>query len=160
MADRFVSLATLLQPPPEQRPTSCELAAESPAMEEHAEEAAASSAARDALTFRARLAEAFDDARGQLLTELASEVLARELQLAPAAIDAIAERLVETFGRDGPVALRLSPRDCARVELDIPIEPDSSLRSGDAVLVVRDGELVSSLGVRLDTVLRSAESGG
>lgn len=54
------------------------------------------------------------------------------------------------------MTLRLSPADRERVRIDLPVECDPSLRSGDAVLVVRDGSLESTLGTRLDAVVRAA----
>jgi flagellar biosynthesis/type III secretory pathway protein FliH len=153
MAERFVSLAMLLCPPPE-----------APAQKETPSETLVSGESldvtgpvlADVMTFRARLAEAFEGMRERLLTELATEVLARELQLAPVAIEAIARRLVTAFADEEPLALRVSPSDHGAVRIDIPVEADAQLRRGDAVLVVRDGELESTLGIRLDAILRSA----
>jgi hypothetical protein len=106
--------------------------------------------------FRSRLRAAFDRARALLVEDLATDVLARELQLAPAAIDAIAVALFDRYAEELPVLLRVSADDRARVALDLPIEIDPSLRTGDAVLVVRDGQLESTLGTRLDAVVRAA----
>ena len=106
--------------------------------------------------FRAHLREAFDRAKARLLTDLATQVLARELLLAPVSIAAIVSDLLRSYSEETPVAVRVSPDDRERVVLDLPIEIDPSLRSGDAVLVVRDGHLESMLGRRLDMVVRAA----
>lgn len=114
-------------------------------------------AVRDAVLFGARLRDAFDEARARLLVDFAAEVLARELQLAPAAIDAIAQRLLDEARAESPVALRLHPQECGLIAADVRVEPDPALRRGDAVVVVRDGALESRLGVRLEAILRAEE---
>jgi hypothetical protein len=106
--------------------------------------------------FRAHLREAFDRAKARLLTDLAAEVLARELLLAPVSIATIVSDLLTSFAEELPVRVRVSPEDREHIVLDLPIEVDASLRSGDAILVVRNGHLESTLGRRLDIVVRAA----
>lgn len=151
MSNRFVSLATLLLAPP-QTP-------ETPHVESVlAEQPAANAVLVECALFRARLREAFDQARAALLADLAAEVLARELQLAPAAIDAIVQRLLDACADETPVTLRVSPPDRDDIAVDLPVEIDPSLRAGDAVVVVRNGTIESTLGVRLEAVVRAAQS--
>lgn len=149
---RFVSLATFLRPPAAAEPveTLAEPKADarpSPVSDPPVAECA---------MFRARLREAFERERAALLSDLATDVLARELQLAPAEIGAIAARLMKDFSSETPVALRVHPGELASVDVDVPVEGDPALRRGDAILVVRDGTLESRLGVRLDAVVRAA----
>jgi flagellar biosynthesis/type III secretory pathway protein FliH len=148
---RFVSLAAYLQP------AAAAETSEVPSEPEHA----AAPALPDALVaecamFRARLREAFELQSEALLADLAADVLARELRLAPVETGAIVARLIETFSSETPVAVRVHPDDVASVHVDLPLETDTALRRGDAVLVVRDGTLESMLGVRLDAVVRAA----
>jgi len=152
MPNRFVSLATRLREPASIAP---EVPGDAPSADEEPVRAP-SGAIDDCAMFRARLLEAFDRARATFIADLATEVLARELQLAPASIDAIAARIVADYSDEMPVRLRVSPGDRERVQVDLPIEVDPSLRSGDVVLVVRDGSLESTLGARLDAVVRAA----
>lgn len=106
-------------------------------------------AVRDARLFRARLADAFDDAFGRLLRELATEVLARELRIAPCDLVALIERI----GRDAPfVRVRVAPADAAH-EYGVPSIVDPMLEPGDAVLELAGGARDLRLGVRLAGVL-------
>jgi hypothetical protein len=103
------------------------------------------------------LDEAFARERATLLEDLAVDVLARELRLAPVDVEAIARRLMREHGTNLPVALRVAASDRAFFEtFDLPVETDVRLRSGEVVLVVRDGVLESTLGVRLAAVVRAA----
>jgi len=107
-------------------------------------------AMRDARLFRARLADALDAAAARLSRELATDVLARELRLAPADVGAIARRLVE---RAAPVVrLRVSPED-AGCAAPYPVVADARLAPGDAIVELDGGELDARLGVRLAGVL-------
>jgi hypothetical protein len=106
-------------------------------------------AAREARMFRARLADAFDDAVVRLVRELAVDVLARELRLAPCDVPAIARRVLE---RAPVVRLRVAPQD-ADSDFGLPIVVDPDLRAGDAVFELVGGALDARLGVRLATVL-------
>src|SRR5690348_1458081 len=59
----------------------------------------------------ARLAaiEAYERASGDLIAALAHDVLARELALAPADIDALARNVFERFASEEPVTVVVSP---------------------------------------------------
>jgi hypothetical protein len=154
MADRFVSLASLLRPQPEPPIEPASAAADTTDAAPVVPPAAAATPPEmltECKVFRARLLDAFDHARARLVQDLAAEVLGRELELAPPAIDVLAARLIEI-----PVRLRVSPADRERVRIDLPIDVDPSLRSGDLVLIVRDGALESTLGLRLEGAVRAA----
>jgi flagellar biosynthesis/type III secretory pathway protein FliH len=159
MADRFVSLASLLRPQPEPPIEPASAAADTTDAAPVVPPAAAATPPEmltECKVFRARLLDAFDHARAKLVQDLAAEVLGRELELAPPAIDVLAARLIENHAEEIPVRLRVSPADRERVRIDLPIDVDPSLRSGDLVLIVRDGMLESTLGLRLEGAVRAA----
>lgn len=162
MSEGFLDLAAMLRPPPTPLPPNVPDVPEAVAPEDAAprDEPAVQSLVRDALLFRARLGEAFEAAKERLLRDLATGVLARELRLEPADVDAIAHRLLREHRAEAPVALRVAPADRARLRgVDLPVDADPALRAGDAVLIVRDGALESTLGIRLGSVLRAAQEG-
>ncbi len=110
-------------------------------------------AVREARLFRARLADAFDDAAARLLRELASDVLARELRLEPCDLAAIVQRVAQ---RAPVVRVRVAPCDLARraaFARDVAIVADTTLAGGDAIVELVGGALDARLGVRLATVL-------
>ena len=106
-------------------------------------------AIREARLFRARLADAFDAASARLIRELASDVLARELKLAPCDLDALLRRTLE---RAPVVRVRVAPADVPRVRA-IGCLADSELTPGDAVVELDGGALDARFGVRLAAVL-------
>ncbi len=106
--------------------------------------------------FRASLAEAFEGALAELLADLASTVLARELEIAPCELRALAQRALEFAACDEPIALCAHPDECSTLNaLPVRVEPDPALRRGDLHVIVRCGAYDRSLGVRLDDVLRA-----
>lgn len=111
-------------------------------------------AAREARLFRARLADALDDALARLLREVAADVLARELRLAPCDVAEIARRALE---RAPVVRLRVAPAD-AGGGYGLPVAVDPALRAGDAVFELDGGALDARLGVRLASVLDAVAS--
>jgi hypothetical protein len=121
--------------------------------------AAVVTALRDARLFRARLADAFDDAAGRLLRELASDVLARELRLAPCDLGAI----VRWIGERAPVVrVRVAACDAAALAavplprgFDAAVVADPMLAGGDAVVELGGGALDARLGIRLGVVLEA-----
>jgi len=106
---------------------------------------------REARLFRARLADAFDDAADRLLRELATEVLARELRLAPCDLARIVQRIA---ARAPAVRVRVAPGDVA-VVTGIAVLADPALGAGDAIVEVTGGTLDARLGVRLAAVLEA-----
>jgi hypothetical protein len=116
-------------------------------------------AVRDARLFRARLADAFDEAAARLLRDLATDVLARELRLAPCDLADLVQRACE---RAPVVRVRVAASDVARVAAmpvsrcgDVQVVADPALAGGDAVVEVVGGALDARLGVRLATVLEA-----
>jgi flagellar biosynthesis/type III secretory pathway protein FliH len=106
---------------------------------------------RETRLFRARLADAFDDARSRLVRELAAGVLARELRLAPCDLDALVQRVLI----DAPVVrVRAAPCDVAAIR-GVPVVADPELTAGDAVVELAGGALDARLGVRLALVLEA-----
>jgi hypothetical protein len=112
---------------------------------------AVAGALRDARLFRARLADALDDAVARLVREIATDVLARELRLAPCEIAVLVRRVLE---RAPVVRVRVAPADLTLVP-GVPVLADPDLSAGDAVLELGRGELDARLGVRLAAVLEA-----
>jgi hypothetical protein len=106
-------------------------------------------AAREARLFRARLADALDDALARLLREIAADVLARELRLAPCDVRELARRALE---RAPVVRLRVASAD-AGGDYGLPVVVDPALHAGDAVFELDGGAFDARLGVRLASML-------
>ena len=150
MAAEFVALAELLR-----APVAHAVAAETPADDRVAREplegalaADVDAALRDARLFRARLADALDEAASRLVRELACAVLVRELQLAPCDLAALVRRAGE---RAPVVRVRVSPCDAAALA-GMPVVADATLERGDAIVELAGGAFDVRLGVRLATV--------
>ncbi len=109
-------------------------------------------AVREARLFRARLDDALEDALARLVRELAADVLARELRLAPCDLAAIVAR---ARAQAPVVRVRVAPGEAAR-EYGVPVLADAALQPGDAVLELAGGALDARLGVRLAAVLATA----
>ena len=105
--------------------------------------------------FRAHVIEGVRAALDTLLTDIAADVLGRELRLAPAHLEAIVHRLIELYMADDPVRVRVHPDDIGGLMCALPLMADERLRSGDAILEVRCGSIEATLGVRLWDVLRA-----
>jgi flagellar biosynthesis/type III secretory pathway protein FliH len=104
--------------------------------------------------FSAALADALALALERLLRDIAHDVLARELVLAPCDVARIAARALHRYLDEEPLRLRVHPDNVqACVALDVGIVADQSLRIGDAVLEVRSGSIDASLEARLEVVL-------
>jgi hypothetical protein len=99
---------------------------------------------------RLRIAEWFERAREQLLRRFARDVLARELLLAPAGIEALARVALAAFADDLPSAVAVAPADAEHLDLPLPVRADARLERGDLALDVADGKLVSSLQLRVE----------
>jgi flagellar assembly protein FliH len=160
VAAEFVALADMLRPPAGAAPPDAcpDLAVEF----EHAGAAPGSAteppgdvgsdivaAVRDARLFRARLGDALEAATARLIRELASDVLARELKLAPCDVDALVRRVLE---RAPVVRVRVAPADVAHVRA-APCVADPALAPGDVLVELNGGALDARFGVRLATVL-------
>jgi flagellar biosynthesis/type III secretory pathway protein FliH len=150
-APEFVSLADLLLPSapeamlpdPEPQPVAAERGGGAPPD--------VASALRAARLFRAQLADALTEAFGTLLCDLAADVLARELRLAPCDLEALLQRVA---ARAPIVRVRVAPADLARVG-SVPVEADVELDPGDAIVELAGGAIDARLGVRLATVLEA-----
>jgi flagellar biosynthesis/type III secretory pathway protein FliH len=161
--DRFVPLGTFLRAAPDAVPAPQPAVSAMPAPEPvEARDAADEDPERDAAEaladlrrFRAGVADAFDFALADLLRDLAADVLARELLLAPADVTALARAALARHAQEVPVAVRAHPEEAAVLRGDgLPAIADAAMRRGDLLLQVRSGTIDLTLGARLDAVLR------
>lgn len=102
--------------------------------------------------------EAFERAKATLLDALATQVLGRELALAPADVEALATSTLELFCELEPVSIAVSALDAERVRTPLPVRIDASLGAGDFVVDVRDGTLASHFTFRLQGALERARA--
>lgn len=102
--------------------------------------------------FTAAVREAVDEMRATLLLDVASAILARELELAPADLEAIVARALARFSESEPVRVRVHPSEL-RIDPGIPVVADPSLHPADAVVELRCGEIDARLGMRLRELL-------
>lgn len=153
-SEEFRTFAQLLAPPPAPSAACAPQPLPEPPREEDADlDAERRAILASARLFHARLREMMDEARDALLCDLACEVLARELAIAPADVQRIIERLYEQFAHEEPIAVRVHPADAHAVRCGLPIREDAALQPGDAVLELRFGSVDARLGVRLESVL-------
>lgn len=163
---KFVALADLLAPvrPPETVAGAAACAGEEatgPAglgddAADDADVAARALALGEVRRFRAALAEALEIALATVLHDIAAEVLARELELAPVAVRAVAQRALARFEAEGVVRVCAHASECeALAGLDVCIEPDAALRRGDVRVELRSGSIDLSLGARLADVVKA-----
>ncbi|MBV8638441.1 MAG: hypothetical protein JO322_10170 [Candidatus Eremiobacteraeota bacterium] len=107
----------------------------------------------EARRFRAALADALDACVEELLRDVAGDVLARELRLAPCDVRAIVERAVERYGVD-PLCIRVNSADARAFEATgEKVVVDDRVRGGDVFIDIRQGSIDASLGARLERVL-------
>jgi hypothetical protein len=97
-----------------------------------------------------RAAEWFERAREHLLRRFARDVLARELLLAPADIEALARCALAAFADDLPRAVAVAPADSERLDLALPVCAQAGFERGDLAVEVADGTLLSSLQLRVE----------
>ncbi len=89
-----------------------------------------------------------------MLFDVACEVLARELELAPANLEAIVARACARHTSEGIVSVRIHPDEAAQLcDAGVEVIADSAVRRGDALLQVRSGTIDVTLGARLAAVL-------
>ncbi|MGA8533588.1 MAG: FliH/SctL family protein [Candidatus Tumulicola sp.] len=104
--------------------------------------------------FYAALGDALEAAVDELLRDIACDVLARELALAPADVASIAAAALRRYAATAPLRLRAHPEETGALEgLELPVVADAGLRRGDVVIDVRAGTIDASLGARLEHVL-------
>lgn len=107
--------------------------------------------------FHAALADALDVALEGLLRDVACDVLARELSLAPADVAAIAARAVTRYASESPLRIRVHPEELFRLNgMEVPVVADSELRRGDVALDLQCGTIDAGLGARLLCALERA----
>ena len=153
--DEFVPLAALLRRAAPVEPVMASIVVAPPESERPVDDDALQALASQIRRFRAHLSQAFDAVLERLLRDLACDVLARELAIAPVEIAAVASNCLARALDESPLRLRACSDDCERlVELGLPIVADPALRSGDVIVELRDGELDLCLGVRLEAILR------
>ena len=154
MPERFVPMREWLRPPapvedvciqpPEEPEAHCD---PDPLVDE---------VIREARRFRAALADTVAFCARDLLTEIASDVLARELQLQPCDLSRIVESALERYGVM-PLRIRAHPSDAAALEETWSVVRDEELRRGDAVIETAAGSIDARLGVRLARVLSAVD---
>lgn len=106
--------------------------------------------------FHAAIADAVDAAVDDLLRDIACDVLARELALAPADLAAIVAAALERFAADSPLSLRAHPDDIAALDgFEFAAIADPNLRRGDVAIDVRSGTIDAGLGARLECLLEA-----
>lgn len=111
---------------------------------------------REVRLFHARVIEAVEAAVETLVTDIAADVLGRELVLQPAEIETIVDRALQRFADEEPLRVRVHADDAPRLNGALPVVLDVGLRPGDAVIELRNGSVDASLGVRLAAVVRAA----
>lgn len=155
--ERFRSLASTLLGAPEPVPSSLEEIPRDDALAPQDDDAQVSGSelelVREVRLFHARVIEAVEAAVETLTADIAADVLARELFLAPADIESIVDRALQRFAREQPVRVRVHDADLARVTCGVPVVADARLHPGDAVIELRSGSVDASLGIRLATLL-------
>jgi flagellar biosynthesis/type III secretory pathway protein FliH len=109
-------------------------------------------AIEEARRFRAALADALSYHANDLVTDIASEIVARELRCAPCDVARIVERAIERYAIE-PVRVRVNPADAAIVAGRWVTVCDEELRRGDAVIETSAGTIDATLGARLQRVL-------
>jgi flagellar biosynthesis/type III secretory pathway protein FliH len=162
VAEGFVSLAAQLRAAGLPREHEIAAATAAPSATDSALERAPFECERiveDLALLRLAALEAFERARGRMLEVLAREVLARELMLAPADLDALAARALHEFAESEPLALVVAPADAARVSSPLPVRIDPTLVAGDLVIAVRDGEIDARFALRLSEAAKAAANG-
>lgn len=106
---------------------------------------------RETRFFRAALRDALEERVNMLAREIAIEVVARELELAPVDIAAVVERASERY--EAPLSIRAHPDEAHRLGTFENVIEDASVRRGDVLLTVVGGTIDASLGMRLERVL-------
>lgn len=114
--------------------------------------------AREVRLFHARMREMLEEAVQTMLCDIAADVLARELRIAPADIARIVDAALQRYASEEPLRVRVHPQECARVRCEAPVVADARLRQGDALIELRSGWVEATLGVRLESVLRAVHA--
>ena len=162
MSDGFVPLAAFLRPPPPALPELLEeemgnnAAGAAPSDDFASEYAPVFGAIR---RFRAGIADALDAAVQRLLSQIAEQVVARELQIAPPDLAAIVAKARERAATERVIAVRVHPAQRhALATLNVETYDDDRLALGDVVLELHSGTIDLRLGTRLAIALAGCES--
>jgi len=154
----FIALAAWLHPPllqldalPEPELPPAEAAPEPAAVDEDAIAEVLSRVRR----FRAMLADALDRSLADLLRDICTEVVGRELYCAPADLQRIVQRALERAAPGEPLAVHVHPSQLELVQIDLPVVGDDRLRTDDVRIELRSGTIDASLGVRIEQMLAS-----
>ncbi len=99
--------------------------------------------------------ESLERGARDVLAALARDVLARELALEPADLDALVAGALAAYGAARPVALRVA-RGTALADGLLPVHHDAALERGDLVLETPDGEIDLRIATRLSALVRDA----
>ena len=154
MHESFVSLVDWLRPAPVAETPPPVPLPESRMAEPDERSDDVDEAIRAARRFRAALADALDCRLDDLLERIASDVLGRELALAPADIRGIVTRVLEAEALHPVVRVRVHPLDLrALAQSPWDTRGDETLRPGDAMIDVASGSINLTMGTRLARVL-------
>ena len=159
MDERFVSLAAFVRAAAATSVTPTPSPAPAPAAPEVTRgviDFAHADVVHELALLRLAALEAFERGTERLLRALADDVLGRELELGPAAIEALARRAVATFADHEPVAIAISAADAERVRAPLPVRIDPALAAGDLIVDVHDGAFESHFAFRLEAALERA----
>jgi flagellar biosynthesis/type III secretory pathway protein FliH len=162
MSENFVPLAAFLRPPPPPPPEALEVQTPDEGIDGvarsddiAAEYASIFSAIR---RFRAGVADALDAAVQRLLEQIAENVVARELQIAPPNIAAIVAKSRECAAAERVLAVRVHPAQrAALATLDLEVHEDERLQLGDVVVELRSGTIDLRLRTRIAMALMACE---
>jgi flagellar biosynthesis/type III secretory pathway protein FliH len=112
--------------------------------------------ASEIVRLRARAAELVENEAESLLQMIASRVLVRELELAPADVTALVLRVREEWDSAHPLRFRVALADLERLgALGPTLEADPALQPGDLQVELGEGLLDLRLGTRLAAVLEA-----
>ncbi len=110
--------------------------------------------ASEIVRLRAKAAELVESEAESLLQMIASQVLVRELELAPVDMKALVERVQGEWTSAHPLRFRVAQADVKRLgSLGAALEADPALQPGDLQVELGDGLLDLRLGTRLAAVL-------
>ncbi len=112
--------------------------------------------AAEVVRLRARAAELLETETESLLQMIASRVLVRELELAPADVEALIATVVTEWNGSRPLRFRVAESDLDDLRpLGETLVPDPSLQPGDLQVEIADGVIDLRLGTRLAAVLET-----
>jgi flagellar biosynthesis/type III secretory pathway protein FliH len=151
----FVPLASLLRGDDvrarDRGPAESAIAAAAAPASAHVSPWAHENAIAELVRMRLFALDAFERGVESMLASFARDVLARELEIAPSDLTALASQALAAFHRDEPIRLVVAPGDAARVRSPLPLRIDPSLQAGDLVVEVAAGAFESPLAFRFSS---------